>query len=125
MSAPHYVYVLQSATEVVYVGCTSNIGKRLSEHQRKPWWPDIITIDIQCYATQRAGLDAERSLIETLNPRYNTMYTNREARVLKSLAGRQAATRARHERGETCSRACNECSEKRAARTQSSREGAA
>ena len=105
---PHYVYTLSSETEILYVGCTYDLIKRLGQHRSsKPWWSDVTYYDVVRYDDQASGLKAERALIEQHQPLHNREHTERFISRRETLL---ANRRARHERGESC-RSNNRCPE--------------
>lgn len=75
--APGYVavYTLVSKTDVLYVGCTSRLRRRLEEHRRmRPWADQIVDGAWYWYPTKAEGHAREAALIKALQPLYNTMH---------------------------------------------------
>lgn len=68
---PHHVYQLWGRRGCLYVGSTSNLGQRLTAHQRKPWWPEVVRIETALYPWKYPALDAERDLIQEHGPTHN------------------------------------------------------
>lgn len=56
---------------LLYVGITMNIDGRFSKHRRRPWWPDVSTIDLEWFDDRSVALDAETYVINVGNPLYN------------------------------------------------------
>lgn len=69
----HVVYVARSIFgDVLYVGVTSNLYRRLAAHQSATsWWGDVHTIAIHAAKTRRAAARLEATSIVALQPRYN------------------------------------------------------
>ena len=58
--------------EVLYVGYSSNIGRRLAEHSfDKPWWPKVTDIMLQNFTTYEAAVVFEEAEIKKWTPVYN------------------------------------------------------
>lgn len=70
---PHYVYQLWGHRECIYVGLTSNLGKRLAQHVTKEWWPDVVRVTAERYPDKYSGLDVEKDLIQELAPIVNKL----------------------------------------------------
>jgi len=69
----HYVYVLRDDDRrVLYVGCTREIGRRLSRHRLRPWGHRIVHIEMTPHDDYIAATSAERALIVELDPEFNT-----------------------------------------------------
>jgi excinuclease UvrABC nuclease subunit len=70
---PHYVYRCYDAEgHLVYVGCTSQLFKRLDYHRRYSVWASQITnVTAKVYPNQRLALAKERMAIVEENPLYN------------------------------------------------------
>src|ERR1019366_2308928 len=45
MTAHVYTFRAIDGT-VLCVGCTERIGRRLLQHEYKPWWPEVVRIDL-------------------------------------------------------------------------------
>lgn len=78
LAETHYVYELYATDGCcLYVGCTINIGQRFSQHlAQRPWWPEVTEIKASTHASQEAGRNAERELIQRLNPLHNRVHTD-------------------------------------------------
>lgn len=60
------------AGDLLYVGVSSRISRRVKEHsQHSPWWLDIARIDLQHFPDREAVLEAERNAIKNEKPKYN------------------------------------------------------
>lgn len=79
---PHVVYTFRSADgDVLYVGCTSNMTRRLYKHHGKPWWHEVTKVDTTEVADWHLGRRLEAHLIRILSPKYN------EVRMTSPKAG--------------------------------------
>ncbi len=62
---------------LLYVGVTSNISTRLSQHdQAQPWWRLVASVKVEHHDNREAALDAERAAIHTERPRFNKMHAH-------------------------------------------------
>lgn len=73
MSA-HYVYrVYAHRYDLIYVGCTQDLRKRLHAHSKTSWWaPQATKVVAKVYPDKAAGLAAEVAAIREELPRWNT-----------------------------------------------------
>ena len=72
MSRCHYVYVLRDAADsVLYVGCTSEVSRRLSRHRLRPWGPRVARIEMYPYDDRAEATSVETELIVELEPEFN------------------------------------------------------
>lgn len=83
--------------ELLYVGTSTNFGRRLSDHLRhREWAPDIANIEIEHCLTIDEMLDRERIAIQTEHPKYNVVYGGRPRyrpkKTLQAPAAVAAAT---------------------------------
>ncbi len=63
---------------LLYVGISTNVVVRLSQHSKYSHWFDEITnITIESYPTRDDALDAETKAIQTENPKYNIAKTKK------------------------------------------------
>jgi len=68
------VYVLRSATTVLYVGMTDSVMARIGQHAiDKPWWPEVVTADIYNCESRGEAAKFERQLIAFLGPLHNVI----------------------------------------------------
>jgi len=81
---------------VLYVGCTENIGRRLTQHTYKPWWPEVFRIDSVAFPTWDEASPFERARIQQLQPVHNVVMTDKN-----EFSGGWATRRA-HLAGEPC-----------------------
>ena len=77
----HWVYTALGADcEVVYVGVTSTGLRRHREHGRDmAWWPEVVWLKVDHYATREEALAAESVAIAKHQPRFNTLGVESEA----------------------------------------------
>lgn len=101
MNAPrggrHFVYGLygrkpgvdpEEAVAYIYVGVTSNLRRRLSEHRRKWWWAAVVLelCEFVEYNTRTEADRAERDLIELYQPAMNRTHIVGAARRCRTTA---------------------------------------
>lgn len=69
----HWTYRLSDKDgQLLYVGYTTRLQKRLEAHEfDKPWWPEVARIEQTRHASREEGLDAEREMILRDNPLHN------------------------------------------------------
>jgi predicted GIY-YIG superfamily endonuclease len=42
LNTPHVVYRLfGESDELLYIGCSARLGRRLKDHHGKPWWNQV------------------------------------------------------------------------------------
>lgn len=110
-NVPHFVYRFYDEDgALLYVGATSSIGNRLTQHGSKDWWPDVRGIEAEHFPTMREALDAERAVIEATQPKHNTVFTERYTNGWPRIRAEDAAA---HAAGRLCNRkwcrvGCNE-----------------
>ena len=67
-----HVYQLHSDTELLYVGYTRWLKRRLRDHRReKPWWPEVIEVRSEEFATEDEARQREKELWVDGRPKYN------------------------------------------------------
>ncbi len=73
---PHALYrFYDSAGALLYVGITLNPTHRWKKHRDgKPWWAEVMRIQLEQYPDRPKVLDAERTAILTEHPRYNIVH---------------------------------------------------
>ncbi len=72
----HAVYRFFDANgALLYIGLTVDPGARLRAHRSKPWWFDIVRIEIERHETRQAAAIAERAAIKAEEPIYNVEHT--------------------------------------------------
>jgi predicted Zn-ribbon and HTH transcriptional regulator len=68
--------------EAIYVGITATRARRFFQHSRmKEWWPDVVRIELEHFATLRACETAEIRAIRRLRPRANADFNNYDEKV--------------------------------------------
>jgi predicted GIY-YIG superfamily endonuclease len=72
----HWVYLLFGVgNRLLYVGSTSRGMERLMSHYRKKtWFPEVVSIGIESYATRLDALRREMLLIQLQAPAYNIQH---------------------------------------------------
>jgi predicted GIY-YIG superfamily endonuclease len=61
--------MFNSAGVLLYVGASSDPGRRFNEHSnKKDWWSSVSTVALEHYATRQAALDAEQRAIVAERP---------------------------------------------------------
>lgn len=90
-NAPHTVYTFWNVEGVaLYVGCTADFSKRLTDHRRtKSWFAEVTRFDAVIYPHQSAGLAAEMSRIRELQPLHNRLHTERVKETVRLLPCRK------------------------------------
>lgn len=82
MSA-HYVYRAYSADmTLLYVGCTSDLFKRIGHHKAVSFWaPECTKFLASVHPSKTAAHAVERDLIKRLGPRFNVVgrFSDRQA----------------------------------------------
>lgn len=69
---PTYLYRCRDSDgHLLYVGTSEWPVVRMETHRRKPWGPDIVTVDLEEFPNRPAALAAERDAIRTEAPRHN------------------------------------------------------
>jgi predicted GIY-YIG superfamily endonuclease len=67
-----YVYrIYDQHGDLIYVGCTQDLFKRLKAHRLTWWAHQVIKVRAVIYLSPRAGLDEETLAIDTEHPRWN------------------------------------------------------
>ncbi len=73
----HAVYrCFSDAGELLYVGESGELGKRLAAHAQKAWFLQVRGITLEWYADKVDALKAERRAIHVEHPRYNVVHRN-------------------------------------------------
>jgi predicted GIY-YIG superfamily endonuclease len=60
-----------SAGTLLYVGLTMNLRGRLDKHHRRPWWPQVASMETVDYPDRESAKSAERYAIHHENPVHN------------------------------------------------------
>lgn len=72
LAHPHYLYRLWSDRELLYVGETNDITRRLREHSKdKAWWPEVRGHTHEPFFNESEAVAAEGHAIKTESPKYN------------------------------------------------------
>jgi hypothetical protein len=70
-----WVYLIKAGNgDLLYVGQSRNLLARLSQHQRKDWFPDDGSVDLLPCTDVEHALRVERDLITELRPVHNVMH---------------------------------------------------
>jgi hypothetical protein len=73
----HAVYRCYSDQgELLYIGTSGNLGKRLATHAEKVWFLQVRGITLEWYADELTALNAERRAIHVECPKYNVQHRN-------------------------------------------------
>ena len=62
--------------QLLYVGETGDLGKRLADHAGKLWFVQVRGITLEWYADELEALKAERRAIHVEHPKYNVVHRN-------------------------------------------------
>lgn len=74
---PRYVYILLDTDgQAVYVGCTVNLPRRLTQHAKKDYWADVDHVEATRWPDEATGYEVEKRTIAALNPRVNSIFTD-------------------------------------------------
>lgn len=75
---PQVLYrMYDQAGALLYVGITVHLGGRFDHHRRtKPWWTDVVRIEMQHFPNRAAVEEAERLAVAAEGPRYNVHLTD-------------------------------------------------
>jgi hypothetical protein len=104
---PRWLYHLRAADgTLLYVGCTANVVRRLRDHARKPWWPEVETVESEPMSWYGAW-QAEQDEIRDAPGRYNVTQLETARRGWETRHRRQEAA---HQDGYRCQVAnCASC----------------
>lgn len=71
-----YLYRLYDESgALLYVGIATGLGHRFDEHQKKPWFPDVLTVRLERFASREDALAAEKAAIAAESPPHNVIYS--------------------------------------------------
>ena len=56
---------------LLYIGVTDNLSRRIAEHSRKPWGPEIADISSELVLGRQKALDREAKTVERERPLHN------------------------------------------------------
>lgn len=63
------------ADELLYIGITNRVPRRLGEHHEdKPWYLEIARVDVEHHPNRDAALAAEKAAIKAERPKYNIVH---------------------------------------------------
>jgi predicted GIY-YIG superfamily endonuclease len=80
-----------AADVLLYVGITSHLPGRMSQHEgEKPWWDEVKRVSVERFATREEVADAEIAAIRTEGPKYNISHNPRAARRPRATERRVA-----------------------------------
>ena len=93
-----HVYQFRSDTELLYVGYTRHLNKRIAQHRlQKSWWPEVTDIQSEEFGTEAEARQREKEVWAGERPKHNKLnpfptdeelqQSNRE----RSRRGRQSA----------------------------------
>lgn len=74
------------AGELLYVGESGELGKRLAAHAQKAWFLQVRGITLEWHIDELDALNAERRAIHVEHPKYNVVHRN--SAVLQSVKPR-------------------------------------
>lgn len=60
--------------QLLYIGTTGNLGRRLAEHAQKIWFLEACGITLEWYPDEASAQMAERRYIQIEHPKYNVVY---------------------------------------------------
>jgi predicted GIY-YIG superfamily endonuclease len=91
-----HVYQLRNSTDLLYVGYTRNLKRRLADHRLgKPWWPEVTSIKAEEFSSEDAARQRELQIWEDEDPKYNKCCPFRVPAELKELKRLRDSGRAR------------------------------
>lgn len=69
----HYLYRVYAAnSDLIYIGCTSNLHRRLAHHRTQSWWAyQAERVVAKVYPDKRSARSAEADAIRGEQPRWN------------------------------------------------------
>lgn len=59
------------AGQVLYVGASRNVEKRITQHRAKAWWPMVTLIEVYEQSDWTTALRVERGLLREFSPEFN------------------------------------------------------
>jgi predicted GIY-YIG superfamily endonuclease len=68
--------------QLLYVGTTGNLGRRLAEHAQKIWFLEVRGITLEWFPDEVRALAAERRAIFVERPKYNLAHKNAPLRAV-------------------------------------------
>jgi hypothetical protein len=80
MTQAAFVYQLHAADwSPLYVGYSYNPTARIAQHLGKPWWHEVVHIQIERFTPYTVAMSEAKRLIGLLQPKYNVLGTDRQA----------------------------------------------
>lgn len=72
----HQLYRIRDTHgRLLYIGISFDLARRLGQHaDRKPWWPDVATIELEHHENRASVVAAERAAIANEAPLYNVQH---------------------------------------------------
>lgn len=71
----HHLYRLYAAdSTLLYVGISDNLGRRLREHSKREWWPDIASTSFEQFDSRMEAERAEVKAIRNEHPKHNVVH---------------------------------------------------
>lgn len=67
----HWVYLVYGGDELLYVGYTGDVTRRLREHAGHAWWPEDPVVHLMGPYTYEQAIESERWAIKRFDPKYN------------------------------------------------------
>jgi hypothetical protein len=82
---PTLLYRLYNVgSELIYVGISKS-PRRIGDHQRKPWWPEVARIEAEQHPDHESARTEEIRVIRTDLPRYNDCTIARAERTRRGI----------------------------------------
>jgi predicted GIY-YIG superfamily endonuclease len=101
-----HVYQLRSDTELLYVGYTRHLERRLSQHRRtQPWWPEVTGTPSEEFTTEDAARQREKELWASERPKHNRQnpfQTDEERKAKKRAEEKKWASAHREQTRAAC-----------------------
>jgi predicted GIY-YIG superfamily endonuclease len=89
-TARHAVYRCYSDLgELLYVGTTGHLGRRLAAHVEKAWFLQVRGITLEWYPDELEALAAERRIIHVEHPKFNVQHRNGRALARRPQKGKR------------------------------------
>lgn len=71
----------------IYVGASRCVERRVPEHRRQTWWPEVAAVETYPMLTWEQALSVERGAIARLNPEFNHQSTDSRERFSNAISG--------------------------------------
>ena len=72
------LYRVKTPYELVYIGITDDVGRRMKQHREKHWWPNADGwVEVTWYDTRAEAAAAEKDAIQNEHPRWNRAENSR------------------------------------------------